>query len=419
MAARDTVRIFITGDSTGFKKAVGDVEKSASGLSGKVKGALAGIGVAAVGRSLLNAANGFKDAALEAKNFATTSGLATDEASRLLEVSKDLGLESSDVSTAVGRLAKNLATSGDKLAKFGVTAKRTANGQVDLRATFLGAIDALKNTTDPLKRAELGVALFGKSWQTFAPLIDAGAAGLADRLNAVGDAQVFTDEEVAKAQKFRDAQDNLSDSVQALQFNLASGLMPALSTMAGWLSQLDPKIVAIGFGTLAAAAAMSKLQGAIKLLTASPEVAALIVLAAVIAKMVEGIGKLGGQFTPVGFTPEAAARINARAPGTIDTKGNATGVVKDTRSNWQAIRDGIKGIFADGGFVPGPIGEPALIMAHGGELVLNREQQRAMGGSVINIYMPNARLSSPEDARRLAVELNREAARRSRGGAVA
>jgi len=42
--------------------------------------------------------------------------------------------------------------------------------------------------------------------------------------------------------------------------------------------------------------------------------------------------------------------------------------------------------FADGGMVPGPIGRPQLAMVHGGEMVLNPQQQQAMGGGRYDIY---------------------------------
>ena len=36
--------------------------------------------------------------------------------------------------------------------------------------------------------------------------------------------------------------------------------------------------------------------------------------------------------------------------------------------------------------VPGPVGAPQLILAHGGEQVLTQDQQRGRGGIVQNFY---------------------------------
>lgn len=59
--------------------------------------------------------------------------------------------------------------------------------------------------------------------------------------------------------------------------------------------------------------------------------------------------------------------------------------------------------FADGGYVPGPMGQPQLAVVHGGELVLNRQQQqqRMSGAPVFNITVQAL------DIRGASVELRR------------
>lgn len=57
--------------------------------------------------------------------------------------------------------------------------------------------------------------------------------------------------------------------------------------------------------------------------------------------------------------------------------------------------------FAGGGFVDGPVGEPQLILAHGGEQVLTPEQQRRGGG--ININMPITIQGGGDEARIVAI----------------
>ncbi|MCP4415963.1 MAG: phage tail tape measure protein [Chloroflexi bacterium] len=41
--------------------------------------------------------------------------------------------------------------------------------------------------------------------------------------------------------------------------------------------------------------------------------------------------------------------------------------------------------FAEGGVVPGPAGSPQMVMAHGGEMILNQQQQQGLGGTSINV----------------------------------
>jgi hypothetical protein len=61
-----------------------------------------------------------------------------------------------------------------------------------------------------------------------------------------------------------------------------------------------------------------------------------------------------------------------RTPGALPTPSRTSSGVGRTRRR----------SFQDGGFVEGPIGSPQLIIAHGGELVLNRQQQQQMGQSL-------------------------------------
>jgi hypothetical protein len=51
------------------------------------------------------------------------------------------------------------------------------------------------------------------------------------------------------------------------------------------------------------------------------------------------------------------------------------------------------GTFATGGVIPGPLGSPQPIMGHGGELVLNSQQQRDLlnggGNNAVNTFNIN------------------------------
>lgn len=432
MARDRVVKVLITGDASGFKKAVGEVDRAAGGLSGKLKGIGAGIGIAALGKGLLNTANRFKDAALAANDFATASGLAGQDAARFIEVASDLGVEAKSLSTAMGKLAKGLGANEDKWKKYGVAVAHTADGAVDVKRTFLNAIDVLNKTENPLKRNTIASELFGKSWQDLAPLIELGADGVSQALAGVSDAQakVGDPQNVEKAKKFRDAMDELSDKATGLGNNLAEGLIPALTGVLGFVSDLDPKIVAVGVGTLAAAVAVGKLTTALQLLKDNPTILALTAIALIVEKIVEGIKYIQANkpFTPVGFTPEATARINERAathsgiagativdPRTGNTATGSQGTLGKIGGAIVGAAHGIAHIFgfASGGVVPGAMGAPQLALVHGGEEVLTPGQR---AGTVINIYMPNARLSTPEDARRLAVEIERERSRQARGG---
>jgi hypothetical protein len=57
--------------------------------------------------------------------------------------------------------------------------------------------------------------------------------------------------------------------------------------------------------------------------------------------------------------------------------------------------------FADGGIVPGPVGSPQIIGAHGGEVVLNQSQQRGLGGASTVVHTGTIRVEGVNDANQL------------------
>ncbi len=62
----------------------------------------------------------FQNLALSADKFAGATGLAVEEASRLMEVAGDLGIEAGTVETAIGKMNTNLGKSPDYARRLGL-----------------------------------------------------------------------------------------------------------------------------------------------------------------------------------------------------------------------------------------------------------------------------------------------------------
>lgn len=262
------VKVVITGDASKLDSALRGVESRMGGFRRTIGGALAGVGVAAIGRGVMNVANKFEDSALSAQNFATASGLSVEQASRWNEVASDFRVDSDKVSGAMLKMSKNMSKNVHKWEDYGIVVEQAADGTVDVNKTFINAIDQLGQITDPLEKAQVGSEIFGRSWADLAPLIEQGAQGMTDALNSVGDAQVFDEEEVRKADDFRAKMDNLNDSVDGVKLELAEGLLPVISTVAGFLADnMNPQLAtAIGLlaGGLGLAWAIGKVTGAVQ-----------------------------------------------------------------------------------------------------------------------------------------------------------
>ena len=247
--------------NTGIKQAERaflDIRKQvaqAEGTMGKFKaagkgvfdavGANAASFAAAAGTALVTfAAKGvtaFQDLALSADKFAGATGLAVEEASRLMEVAGDLGIDTGTLEKNIGKMNQNLGKSPDLFEELGVQVEYAKDGTVDANETFLNVIDRLNGIKDPAERARVASQLLGKGWQNMSNLIMMGSEDLRKSLSQVSDAKTISPQEAERARKFRDTMDSLSDSVSDLGLMLGEVLVPILEKAASILTSEDAK----------------------------------------------------------------------------------------------------------------------------------------------------------------------------------
>lgn len=227
----------------GFKRSIAE----ADGFTGKFKAGLgslkdgfsqfitSGAGMAtagtAVAAGLFKATTAALDLELEVGRLADATGLSTEAASRWVEVAKDIGLGADKVAGLIEKLTKNLGSSPEKFAAFGVEIQRTNDGAVDMNATLLAAVDVLNKITDPTKRAALAQQLFGKSWADASELITMGADNLKNRLNEVSGAKIMSPEQIQQARDFRDSMDKLKDVAEEVMLQVGKALIPVLTDL--------------------------------------------------------------------------------------------------------------------------------------------------------------------------------------------
>jgi hypothetical protein len=253
--------------NTGIKqaeRAFVDIRKQvaqAEGTMGKFKaagkgvfdavGANAASFAAAAGGALVTfAAQGvtaFQNLALSADKFAGATGLAVDEASRLMEVTGDLGIEAATVETAIGKMNQNLGKSPDLFEELGVQVEYAKDGTVDANETFLNVIDRLNKIKDPAEKARVATQLLGKGWRDMSNLISMGSDDLRKSLATVSDAKTISPQEAEKARKFRDNMDNLKDTIEDLSLQIGDTLVPALSTAVEQINKLQLPTISGGF----------------------------------------------------------------------------------------------------------------------------------------------------------------------------
>jgi hypothetical protein len=188
-------------------------------------------GGAALAKFATDGVKAFQDLALGAEKFATSTGLAIQDASRYMEVAGDIGIPIDAVSTAIGRLNKTIGADPDKVRDLGVDLVYLADGSLDVNATFLNTIERIKGIKDPAEKAKVAAQLLGKGWQSMSTLIEMGANDLSAALGNVSDAKVIDPAELKKAKEFRDTMDKLKDIIDDLSLSIGQSLVPALSAV--------------------------------------------------------------------------------------------------------------------------------------------------------------------------------------------
>jgi hypothetical protein len=211
---------------------IGQKAMSTFGLSSGAMGAAAVGGVAVAGTAIakfaLDGAAKFGALGESVQKFATVAGVPAETASRFIAVADDYGVSADSIAGSVGKLGKTLGANEGALDKYGVAVVKGKDGNVDMAATTFAVIDAYNATVDPTKKAALGAAAFGKSYQDMIPLITQGSAKIKSSFDDVSKAQIFDDKKVADALAYRLAMDDLHDTVSDLQMTLGRQLIPVL-----------------------------------------------------------------------------------------------------------------------------------------------------------------------------------------------
>jgi hypothetical protein len=186
--------------------------------------------------------NDFQNLAIAASKFADATGLSVEEASRLIEVTGDLGIEAGSVETAIGKMNQNLGKSPDLFKELGVQVAYANDGTVNANETFLNVVDRLNKIKDPAERARVASQLLGKGWRDMAELIAGGSDKLRASLAAVSSAKTITPAEAEKAKKFRDTMNDLKDVVEDLALVVGEKLVPMLADAGNELKDAKPSI---------------------------------------------------------------------------------------------------------------------------------------------------------------------------------
>lgn len=214
----------------GAGAALDTVKANAAQFAAAAGTAILGFAVKAIGD--------FQDLALAADKFANSTGLAVEEASALIEVSGDLGIESETVQKAINKMNIAVAKGSDEFKALGVEVARNDQGLIDSNETFIRTVGALGDVSDSAERTRLATAVFGKSWADMSEIIKGGAPALRAAIDSVSDAKIIDPEEVKRAKELRAAQDALKDALEDVTLAVGKNLVPAMTSLVNAVTPL-------------------------------------------------------------------------------------------------------------------------------------------------------------------------------------
>lgn len=280
---RKVVKVEFDGDSTGAEKAAGRTETALgrlgpigdriSGIVGNVQTRLAGLGgmgdrlagglgkvtdglasmgpaggiaaagvaagIGAVTKFVGGAVAKWQELAQEVRTFQRVSGASADTSSRLVSVMDDLGISADAGSAAVSKLSRNVDS--PKLAEFGVEVAKTRDGTVDLAGTLVNLATRYAELEDPTQRAELRIAALGKGGDALIPLLERGGQ-LKELMQEVARGELFSEDDLRKAEEFRLSIDRLGDATENIQRNAGRSIVPWATDAANGIAVVVEKV---------------------------------------------------------------------------------------------------------------------------------------------------------------------------------
>lgn len=235
MAAEIGIKIGVDGANqastqlAGVNKSLGDLGRA----SDLAKNALAAIGVGVSVAGFTAWIKGAIDAADAANDIAERTGLAIQEIAGLQLAFKMGDVDAQALTSTMSKLSKSVVENADAFARIGVNTK-TVDGSFRSTREILGDVaDKFASYEDGVGKAALAQELFGKSGAELIPVLNQGAAGLAEMDAMAAKLGLTLDKETARqAQKFNDVIGLIGAGTQGIATRIAADLLPTLSGLA-------------------------------------------------------------------------------------------------------------------------------------------------------------------------------------------
>jgi hypothetical protein len=443
VATKGEVEIQIKADdkASGKMKTIG---KSATDMSATFK--KAGLAITALGVGMAIAlgkmVTSYAEAGDEVAKMAHRTGLGTEALSELHHVANITGTDLSSIEKAVRTMTGAITDANEGMTTYIRAFERIGLSIEDLiglspEEQFWKIARAIGDLEDETLKVATAADIFGRAGTQLLPMMDETGESIdALRQEAHDLNLVFSEESAAAAESFQDSKTRLVGAFQGMFFSLAEQLMPTLEGFINLIKNIITKItdwmeahpaLADAIGKVGLALTALCLTGGPMLLFIAyiPQIIAGIVAlkAALMAQLIPALVKATLAFIamlatmgPWGWAALAGGVIAAGAAiaglaklGLLGGGGGAAeygkGMVRwndewitQEEANRRRAEREANLNFQRGGIVPGPIGRPVPIIAHGGEVFAG-----AGGGfgPTVNVYVAGSVVTEADLAERL------------------
>jgi hypothetical protein len=222
-----------------FRKFGRAVETIGAGL--KTAGTwMLGVG-AAVAAPLVGATKMFGDMGKELVGMSRRTGMTVEALSELSFGAQQSGSDLETLETGVRRMQRVIGTAAQgshaaatALAQLGLSTGRLL--AMSPEEQFSAVAEALSRIADPTLRAAAAMQVFGRGGTALLPMVERGAAGLAEmRAEAQRLGLTISTDDAQAAMKFHETMNLMWASLKRVAFAVGSALAPTLEEAARWL----------------------------------------------------------------------------------------------------------------------------------------------------------------------------------------
>lgn len=248
-AARAFVRVLW--EDSAIKRGIAKTQamlRSAAGAIGSV-----GKGMAAAGASILApltaAVFQFSAAGDKLDKMSARTGASAEALSQLTYAAGQSGTSIESVEKGLRKLnqitteaSDGSQTAADALSAIGLSAE-TLSGMAPEKK-LQAVAEALSHISDPGERSARALDVLGKSGADMLPLLNGGAAGIANLMEQADELGLtISQEQATNAAQFGDAWDDVKSTLLAISLQIAAAVVPALTDLLKQVAPLISKVV--------------------------------------------------------------------------------------------------------------------------------------------------------------------------------